>query len=414
MTLKTTILAIVGSLTLAIPQTYQYTFAETPSKLSQAQPSLKASGIPKSVVLQVRQDMAKQLNFKLTDVRFTRIESKIFDACLNLPAKNEKCKEIGYKGWAIRVGTGKQSWLYHAVSPQNISNNFRINWLQSLPKDVKQTVISNVTRFSKLPLGKIKVVSVEPRIWKNNCLELAKTDQRCDSTKTPGWLIKLKSDTYGGKLRLNEEKPSQWVYRSDLDGKIVELDLVSSMGNLSQKVNANILSDAAKRSQTQPSAWRVDKIQNLQWSTRSGDGPSRPITGAVPVENYTFGWKVLVSSPQQKWVYYATKNGFEFDAPKSVPSYLVEEAIKAASVQTGKPASNFRLHWAELLTWDDTCLGVTINKPACEKTPVLGWRISLMESNSTLFTFHSRFDRDVRFAGSSPWFFPPSANPGGR
>jgi hypothetical protein len=102
-----------------------------------------------------------------------------------------------------------------------------------------------------------------------------------------------------------------------------------------------------------------------------------------------------------------------FDAPKSVPSYLVQEAIKAASVQTGKPASNFRLHWAELLTWDDTCLGVTINKPACEKTPVLGWRISLMESNSTLFTFHSRFDRDVRFVGSSPWFPPLSANPGG-
>jgi hypothetical protein len=408
MTLKAIILTIVGSLTLAIPYTYQYTFAETPSNLSQAQPSLKASEIPKSVVLEVRQDMAKRLNLKLTDVRVARVESKIFDACLNLPAKNEKCKEIAYKGWAIRVGAGKQSWLYHAVSPQNLSNNFRVNWLQSLPKDVKQTAISNVTRFSEIPLGKIKVVSVEPRIWKNNCLEFAKTDRRCNSTKTPGWLLKLKSD------RLNENVPSQWVYRSDLDGKIVELDLVTSMGNLSQKAIANILSDAAKRSQTQPSAWKVQQIHNVQWSTRSGDGPSRPITGAVPVDNYTFGWKILVSSPKQKWVYYATKNGFEFDAPKSVPSYLVEEAIKAASVQTGKPGSNFRLHWAELVIWDDTCLGVTINKPACEKTPVLGWRISLMESNSTLFTFHSRFDRDVRFAGSSPWFFPPSANPGGR
>jgi hypothetical protein len=408
MTLKTTILAIVGSLTLVIPHTYQYTFAETPGKLSQAQLSLKASAIPKSVVLQVRQDMAKRLNLKLTDVRVARVESKIFDACLNLPAKNEKCQEIGYKGWAIRVGAGKQSWLYHAVSPQNLSNNFRVNWLQSLPRDVKQIVISNVTQFTKLTLEKVKVVSVEPRLWKNNCLEFAKTDRRCNSTKTPGWSIGLKSDL------LNENVPSQWVYRSDLDGKIVELDLVSSMGNLSQKLNANILFDAAKRSQTQPSAWKVDKIQNVQWSTRSGDGPSRQITGILPVENYTFGWKVLVSSPKQKWVYYATKNGFGFDAPKSVPSYLVEEAIKAASVQTGKPASNFRLHWAELVTWDDTCLGVTINKPACEKTPVLGWRISLMESNSTLYTFHSRFDRDVRFAGSSPWFPPPSANPGGR
>jgi hypothetical protein len=405
MTLKTIILAIVGSLTLAIPYTYQYTFATTSSKLSQAQSSLKASEIPKSVILQIRQDMAKRLNVRLSGVRVSRVESKILDGCLNLPAKNEKCQEIGYTGWAVRVVAGKQSWLYHAVSSKNLRNNFRINWLQSLPQDVKQQAISNVTRFNDLHVVKIKIVSVEPQVWKNNCLELAKTDRRCNSTKTPGWLVKLKTD------KSDDWKPPQWVYRSDLDGKIVELDLVASMGNLSQKAIADILSDAAKRSQTQ---WKVDKIQNVQWSGSGGDGPSRQITGAVPVENHMFGWKVLVSSPKQQWVYYATKNGLEFDAPKSVPSYLVEEAVKAASVQTGKPASNFRLHWAELITWDDTCLGMTINKPACEKTPVLGWRISLMESHSTLFAFHSRLDGDVRFVGSSPWVPPPSANPGKR
>ncbi|BAZ40741.1 hypothetical protein NIES4101_67020 [Calothrix sp. NIES-4101] len=408
MTLKATILTIVGSLTLAIPYTYQHTFASTSSKLSQAQPSLKVPEIPKSVILQLRQNMAKRLNLKLSNVRVARVESKIFDSCLNLPAKNEKCQKIGYTGWTVRVVAGKQSWLYHAVSPKSLRNNFRVNWLQSLPNDVRQKAISNVTLLSEPPVGTIKVVSVEPQVWKNNCLELAKTDRRCHSTKTPGWLIKLKSDRSNGK------EPSQWVYRSDLDGKIVELDLLASVGNLSQKLNADILSDVAKRSQTQRSAWKVDQVQTLQWSNYGGDGPSRPIQGAVPVRDNVFGWKVLVSSLKQQWVYYATKNGFEFDAPKSVPSYLVEEAIKAASVQTGKPKSNFRLHWAELVTWDDTCLGVTITKPACEKTPVLGWRISLMESNSTLFTFHSRLDGDVRFAGSSPWLPPPSANPGGR
>jgi hypothetical protein len=408
MTLKATILAIVSGFTLAIPHTYHPTFASTSSKLSQTQPSLKAPEIPKSVVLQIRKDMAKRLNVKLANVRVTRLESKVLDGCLNLPAKNEKCQKIGYNGWAIRVNASKQSWLYHAVSPKTLRNNFRINWLQSLPQYVKQQAISNVNRLSELPVGKIQVVSAEPRVWKNDCLELPKTEQRCNSTKTPGWLIKLKKD------KSDEWKPSQWVYRSDLDGKVVELDLVASVGNLPQKIKADILSDVAKCSHTQPSAWKIDKIQNVQWSGVGGDGPSRPITGTVPVENYTFGWKVLVSSPKQQWVYYATKNGFEFDAPKSVPSYLVQEAIKAASVQAGKPESNFRLHWADLVTWDDTCLGVTINKPACEKNPVLGWRISLMESYSTLFTFHSRLDRDVRFAGSSPWLAPPSANPGGR
>lgn len=408
MTMKATILTIVSSLTLALPYTYQHTFASTESKISQTQPSLKVPKIPESVVLQVRQDMAKRLNLKLSDLRVARIDPKTFDTCLNLPAKNEKCKEIAYMGWAIRVVGGKQSWLYHAVSPQNLRNNFRVNWLQSLPQSVKQKAISNISLLSEPFVGTIKVVSVEPRLWKNNCLEIPKTYQRCNLTKTPGWLIKLQQD------KSDDRKPPQWVYRSDLDGKIMELDLVASVGNLPQKLNADILSDAAKRSQTQNSNWKIDKIQTVQWSSSGGDGPSRPITGAVPVGNNMFGWKVLVSSPKQQWVYYATNNGFEFDAPKSVPSYLVQEAMKAASVQTGKPANNFRLHWADQVTWNDTCLGVTINKPACQKTPVPGWRIDLMENSSTLFTFHSRLDRDVRFAASSPWLPPPSANPGGR
>lgn len=128
MTLKAIILTIVGSLTLAIPYTSQYAFALTPNKLSQTQPSLKAPEIPKSVVLQVRQDMAKRLNVKLANLRVARIESKIFDGCLKLPAKNEKCQEIAYRGWAVRLIAGKQSWLYHAILPKNLSKNFRINW----------------------------------------------------------------------------------------------------------------------------------------------------------------------------------------------------------------------------------------------------------------------------------------------
>ncbi|MBW4677890.1 MAG: hypothetical protein KME52_29010 [Desmonostoc geniculatum HA4340-LM1] len=205
------------------------------------------------------------------------------------------------------------------------------------------------------------------------------------------------------------------LYGSDLNGKMLELDLVSSAGNLSKKTIEEILSDAAKRSQTHRAAWKVDKVQAVKWGSYGGDGPSMPIQGAVPVMHNVFGWKVQVSYRGQIWVYYATNNGFQFDAPKSVPRYLVNEAIKAASVQTGKSPNSFNLHWADQMTWDDTCLGITINKPACEKIPVPGWKIDVMgqdETSSILFNFHSRLDRDVRFNGSNPWFYPPVANPG--
>jgi hypothetical protein len=409
MKLKATILTMVECLTLAIPFTNQNTFAYTPSKVSQVNPSLRVSEISKSIILQIRQDMSKRLNLKVGDVRVVKVDSKIFDSCLNLPSKNEKCKEIGYMAWAIRVVGGKQSWLYHAVSPNTLRNNFRINWLHSLPQSVRQKAINNVSFLREPLLGTIKVVSVEPRVWKNNCLELPKTAQSCNSIKTSGWLITLKSD------KPNWKEPSQWVYRSDLDGKLLDLDLVASVGNLSQKTITDILSDAAKRSQIQRSAWKVNKVQALQWSSYGGGGRSRPIQGAAPVKDNVFGWRVEVSSPGQQWVYYATSNGFEFDAPQSVPRYLVEEAIKMAVVQTGKAASNFRLHWANQVSWDDTCLGVTINKPACKKIQIPCWSIQLMElgdSSSMLFSFHSRLNRDVRFTGSNPWFPPPVANPG--
>ncbi|BAZ40351.1 hypothetical protein NIES4101_63120 [Calothrix sp. NIES-4101] len=246
MTQKVIIWTIASSLMLAVCNLHPYTSAANPSKLAQIQSSSQVSGIPQSLVLQVRQDMAKRLNVKLANVQVGQVESKRFDSCLNLPAKNEKCNKIGNKGWAIRINADKQSWLYHAVLPQNLSNNLRVNWLQSLPQSVKQQVISDVNRLNEQQIGKVQVVSVEPRVWKNDCLELPKTEQRCNSTKTPGWLIKLTKEKSG------EGKPSQWLYRSDLDGKIVELDLVASVGNIPQKFNADILADAAKRSQTQP------------------------------------------------------------------------------------------------------------------------------------------------------------------
>jgi hypothetical protein len=406
---QATIFAMVGCLTLVISCANQNILASTQTKLSQATPSLRTSNIPNSVSLDIRQDMAKRLNLKLADVRIVKADKGIFDSCLSLPAPNEVCSQVGLPGWVITVVGGKQRWLYHAFVPEVKRNNFRVNWLESLPKDI----ISNSTSLSAQQAGKLKVTSVEPRVWKNNCLELSQTGKRCNSTKTLGWLITLKNDKPGFR------EPSQWVYRSDLDGKILELDLVASVGNLPKKTTIDVLSDAAKRSQIPRPAWKVDTVQALQWTSYGGgDSPSRPIQGAPPVMENVFGWKVQVSSPWQKWVYYVTTNGFELDAFKSVPRSLVDQAIKAAALQTGKSPNTFNFHWVDQITWDDTCLGVTINKPACQKTPVPGWKINLMglmqqgDASSVLFTFHSRLDGDVRFNGSSPWLPPPSANPG--
>jgi hypothetical protein len=399
---KTTIFTILGCLTLALTLIHK-----APNTLSQTPSLSQSSNIPSTVSLNIRQDMAKRLNLKLADVRILKVEKKVFDNCLNLPAPNEKCQKIALRGWAVSLVGAKQRWLYHAVPPQKLGNNFRVNWLQSLPKDVSQKAISNATILRELPIEKLSVTSVEPRVWKNNCLELSRTDKRCNSSKTPGWLITLKSD------KPNWKEPPQWVYRSDLNGNFLELDLVASVGNLSEKAIASILSDAAKRSQISRSAWKVDRVQAVKWGSYGGDSLSMPIQGVPPKLENIFGWKVEVSSPGQQWVYFALQQGFQFDAPKSVPPDLVNEAIKAAAVQTGKSVNSFNLHWANQVTWDDTCLGVTINKPACEKIPVPGWSINVMgrgESSPILFTFHSRLDRDVRFNGSNPWYPPPIPN----
>ncbi|AFZ03667.1 hypothetical protein [Calothrix sp. PCC 6303] len=413
---KTTILAMLGCLTIVI-NSDQNILASTQTKLSQVPSSWTRTvpNIPNSISVNIRQDMAKRLNLKLADVRIVKTDKGTFDSCLSLPLPNEGCNAVGLPGWVVTVVGGKQRWLYHAFVPEVKHNNFRVNWLESLPKDIKQKVINNSTSLSAQQGGKFKVTSVEPRVWKSNCLELSTTGKRCNSTKTLGWLITLKNDKPGFM------EPSQWVYRSDLDGKILELDLVASVGNLPKKTTIDILSDAAKRSQTQRNAWKVDQIQALQWSSyRGGDGPSQPIQGAAPVMINAFGWKVQVSSLGQKWVYYVTRNGFDLDAFKSIPPTLIDAAIKAAVAQTGKSPNTFNVHWVDQVTWDDTCLGITINKPACAKTPVPGWRINVMGliqqggASSVLFTFHSRLDGDVRFNGSNPWLPPPVTNPGMR
>jgi hypothetical protein len=184
-----------------------------------------------------------------------------------------------------------------------------------------------------------------------------------------------------------------------------------NIGPLPRQIKANILTDAAQRSQTRRSLWKIKRAQAMTWVPfHGGDGPSQPMAGTIPTAQPVPGWKVVVNGPQQTWVYYAyvAKEGFELDALKSVPRSLVNEAISQAVRSSGRPAESFRLHWVEYQSWQDTCLGIVINQRICPKSSKSfpGWRIQVISSSNNpaqIWTFHSRLRQDVRLQGSSSW-----------
>lgn len=416
MNAKTTILTMAGWLGLVMNIAISPLLAIAPTNLSNPASSKSAlsnsvniaqtsntqvNSLPKSVGISLRQDMAKRLNLKPANVQIIRVEKKVFDGCLNLPKPQEKCQEIALQGWAVTMTASKQRWVYHAVPPQNWRNSIRINWLKSLPDGIRQTAIQQIqlSLQNQQPSKKITVTSVEPRVWKNDCLDLKNPFQKCRNLKTPGWLIRIKNHNQDWR------EPEQWIFRSDLNGKKVEFDVSTSLGKLPDKIINDILNDAAKRSQINRSQWKLHRVE-------IGYYPSRPIQGAAPQRENTYGWQVSVTAPGQKWVYYTTSKITNFDAPQSIPDYLKKQAIAMAAKQSGLPTNTFRFHWGEYVMWNDTCLGITINKPACEQKAVPGWQIQIMGINnqgSTLYNFHSRLDTDIRFNGSHPWFPPPSA-----
>ncbi|HEY9616180.1 MAG TPA: hypothetical protein V6C64_05040 [Microcoleaceae cyanobacterium] len=91
------------------------------------------------------------------------------------------------------------------------------SWISQNNKPQLSPAIANVLRQdvskrTKIPVGKIRVSEATQKTWANGCLELAKPDEMCSMAMVNGWRVVL---TDGSQ---------RWVYRTDDQGRNFRLE----------------------------------------------------------------------------------------------------------------------------------------------------------------------------------------------
>jgi len=176
-------------------------------------------------------------------------------------------------------------------SSQQRQQNSRAN---RFPPNLASAVRRDLSRQTRIAVGKLRVTNYSRQTWPNGCLGLPRPDEVCTQALVEGWRVVLSNGS------------QTWVYRTDTSGRILRLENGSTSVNSPQSIEAAVLQDAARRSGLSISALRIVQTQRRNWSDGClglGGPVDLCLNAIVP------GWRVVVASGQQRWVYRTNQSG---------------------------------------------------------------------------------------------------------
>lgn len=167
-----------------------------------------------------------------------------------------------------------------------------------LPDRVANAVIVDLSKQTGIPAGQLQITQYSRQTWSNGCLGLAKPGEICTQATVEGWRVVLSNGQ------------RNWVYRSDLGGRVLRLEASQSTTNNSKNLPADVanavLRDAAQRLNLSSSQVKIVKAERRTWSDGClGLGRLQDLCAAV----VTPGWLVTVESGQQRLVYRTSDRG---------------------------------------------------------------------------------------------------------
>lgn len=129
------------------------------------------------------------------------------------------CWAIGLASLIISAGLLPPSALAHGLPiPSSLSRNQTVLAGTPTPATVQAppAVINrlrqDLSKQTKLPAAKLKVVEATAKTWPNGCLGLAKADEMCTEALVSGWRVVFSS----GNRR--------WTYRADKQARLYRLE----------------------------------------------------------------------------------------------------------------------------------------------------------------------------------------------
>ncbi len=163
------------------------------------------SPIPNLITSTVLQNLSQLTLSSISNFSIVKVENKTWsNNCLNIPMPGVMCTQSMVPGWQVTVFGKQQKWVYHTSNKGAVV----LNGLASLPSSLATAILLQTSQKTQLPISKLNIMSVEPRIWSNGCLNVVSPGVMCTQSMTPGWRVTVSNGT------------KRWVYHTDLSSKI--------------------------------------------------------------------------------------------------------------------------------------------------------------------------------------------------
>ncbi len=190
--------------------------------------------------------------------------------------------------------------------PKATPVNFKTTGLQSqllnlssdavnlLPPQIKTAIRQRLLKESQIAANLFKIVGVSQHTWRDTCLGLAKDDEFCGELLVKGWRV------------VASDGQSTWVYRTDSQGKIIRLESQNHASNLPESVAQGVLQAVTKQSGLASSRLKLETVEEQLWPNGCL-GLTEP--GMFCTQALVTGWRVMVVSDQERWVYRTNNTG---------------------------------------------------------------------------------------------------------
>jgi hypothetical protein len=258
--------------------------------------------LPDSVARTVLRAASQESGLRRSELRIVGSQQiQGSSSCLGLsPRSGQGCTRDLAPLWQVTVEGNQQRWVYHTNMD---GSRIRLNEEASNMGNgnLPQSIAAAVLEFASQDLGvsgsRLRITQAQKQVWGDSCLGLPRPTERCIGTPTPGWQV-----TVEGRQRTQ-------VYRTDDSGSRIRseaiLGEVPFEGKLPDAVAQAVLQDASRQSNGYKKL-RIVQAERQDWPNGCLGLAER---GVFCTQAIVPGWRVMVESGQQTFVYRTNESG---------------------------------------------------------------------------------------------------------
>ena len=260
------------------------------------------SNLPNSVANAVLREASRRTGLPISQLGIVQSrQMQGSSSCLGLPPlPGQGCTKDLVPLWQVSVEAEQQRLVYHT---NGNGSRVRLNEAASnlsdasLPRTVTDAVLRVASQDLRVPSSQLRITSAQQQVWRDSCLGLPRSNERCMGSLTPGWQVTV------------EGRKTVQVYRTDDSGSRIRSEAILGQqpnGDLPNSVAQAVLQDAARRSNLSSTELRIVQAEQRDWPNGCLGLAER---GIFCTQAIVPGWWVMVEGRGEVFAYRTNESG---------------------------------------------------------------------------------------------------------